>query len=153
MDSVRFIAPEEEARFAAFPELNLFFESRKKQDLSLSEQLTNLTLYRQYIYSYLLRSPKILNPEKGVELMVRYLQPTQYGLPVEVYCFTVTKVWAEYEGIISDVVDFMIASMPIFGLRPYQVVANEADDNHKIITPEHRSTPKIEQSSQANKVQ
>jgi miniconductance mechanosensitive channel len=50
----------------------------------------------------------------------RQLQPTAEGLPLEVYCFTDTVVWAEYEMIQSDIFDHLYAILPEFGLRSFQ---------------------------------
>ena len=53
-------------------------------------------------------------------LLVRHLQPTSDGLPVEVYCFTSTTVWAQYEDIQSDIFDHIYSIAPEFGLRVFQ---------------------------------
>ena len=52
--------------------------------------------------------------------MVRQLQSTAQGIPLEIYCFTRTTVWAEYERIQGDVFDYLLAVMPEFGLSVYQ---------------------------------
>jgi len=52
--------------------------------------------------------------------MVRQLQSTAQGIPLEIYCFTRTTVWAEYERIQGDVFDYLLAVMPEFGLSLYQ---------------------------------
>ena len=52
--------------------------------------------------------------------MVRQLQPTSDGLPIEIYCFTGTTAWAEYEAIQADIFDHLLAIMPHFGLRLFQ---------------------------------
>jgi len=53
-------------------------------------------------------------------LRVRQLTMTADGLPLEVYCFTSTTVWVEYEGIQSDIFDHLLAILPEFGLRVFQ---------------------------------
>lgn len=53
-------------------------------------------------------------------LLVRQMDPTPDGLPLEVYCFTNTTVWASYEQIQSDIFDHLYAVMPEFGLYPFQ---------------------------------
>jgi miniconductance mechanosensitive channel len=57
-------------------------------------------------------------------LMVRQLQSTAEGLPLEIYCFTKTTDWAEYEGIQADVFDHILSMTQEFGLRIFQ---NESD--------------------------
>ena len=52
--------------------------------------------------------------------MVRQLPPTPQGLPLEIYCFTGTTQWADYEGIQADIFDHLIAILPEFGLRLFQ---------------------------------
>ncbi len=54
-------------------------------------------------------------------LMVRQLRPTPQGLPLEMYCFTSDTRWVEYERIQSDLFDHIIAIIPEFGLRVFQV--------------------------------
>ena len=57
---------------------------------------------------------------KSMTLMVRQLQPTETGIPIQLYFFTDTVVWTEYEGIQSDVFDHVLAVIPEFGLRVFQ---------------------------------
>lgn len=52
--------------------------------------------------------------------MVRQLQPTAQGIPLEIYCFTRTTAWVDYERIQGDVFDYLLAVMPEFGLGAYQ---------------------------------
>ena len=53
-------------------------------------------------------------------LIVRTLEPTGEGVPVELYCFTATPAWVEYERIQGDIFDHLIALLPEFGLGLYQ---------------------------------
>ena len=53
-------------------------------------------------------------------LLVRQLPPGAEGLPIEIYCFTDTTAWAEYEDIQADIFDHLLAVAPEFGLRLYQ---------------------------------
>ena len=80
-------------------------------------RLTNIGTFRAYAYNYLKNHPKI---DKDATLMVRQLGPGPEGLPLEIYCFTNTTVWAVYEGIQSDIFDHLLAIVPEFGLRLYQ---------------------------------
>ncbi len=52
--------------------------------------------------------------------MVRQMEPTAQGVPLEIYCFTSTTVWAEYERIQGDIFDYLLAVLPEFGLGVYQ---------------------------------
>jgi small-conductance mechanosensitive channel len=62
---------------------------------------------------------------KDMTLMVRQLQPTETGLPMQLYFFTDTVVWVDYEGIQSDVFDHVLAVIPEFGLRVFQNPSGE----------------------------
>ncbi len=78
---------------------------------------TNLGIFRAYLLEYLRLHPKI---HKGMTFLVRHLQPTAQGLPIEIYVFSSDKVWANYEAIQADIFDHILAAVPEFGLRVFQ---------------------------------
>lgn len=78
---------------------------------------TNLGVFRAYLERYLSNEVPI---NKGMTMMVRQLQPTETGLPMELYFFTDTVVWVDYERIQSDVFDHVLAVIPEFDLRVFQ---------------------------------
>ena len=80
-------------------------------------RLTNAGTFRAYAYNYLKNHPRI---HDGMTLIVRQLPPGPEGLPLEIYCFTNTTVWADYEDIQSDIFDHLLAIVPEFGLRLFQ---------------------------------
>jgi len=80
-------------------------------------RLTNIGTFRAWLESWLRAHPHI---HKGMTLMVRQLAPGESGLPVEIYAFTNTTVWLEYENIQSDIFDHVFAVLPAFGLRVHQ---------------------------------
>ncbi len=82
---------------------------------------TNIGLYRKYIEEYLKSHPGI---HKGLSIMVRQLAPTEKGLPLELYCFTNTTVWAAYEGIMADIFDHLISTVPYFDLEIFEDISN-----------------------------
>ncbi len=82
-----------------------------------SRRITNLGTFRAYVERYLGSHPGI-NPD--MTLLVRQLQPTTEGLPLELYCFTRSTAWGVYEGVQSDIFDHLLAIMPAFGLRVFQ---------------------------------
>ena len=90
-------------------------------DLSATEvngrRQTNLGIFRAYLGHYLRSHPMI---NEDMTLLVRHLQPTAQGLPVEIYVFSNDKVWANYESIQADIFDHVLASLPEFDLRVYQ---------------------------------
>lgn len=62
-----------------------------------------------------------INLNQHMTLMVRQLEPGSNGIPLEIYAFTNTTSWVEYEGIQSDIFDHVLAIVPEFGLRLYQL--------------------------------
>ncbi|MCV9907246.1 mechanosensitive ion channel family protein [Brucella sp. HL-2] len=82
-----------------------------------TRRFTNIGTFRAYVETYLRNHPGV---HKGMTLLVRQMDPTPDGLPLEIYCFTNTTVWASYEQIQSDIFDHLYAVMPEFGLYPFQ---------------------------------
>ena len=82
-----------------------------------ARSLTNIGTFRAYIREYLKNHPKIAQEET---LLVRQLQPTENGIPVELYIFTTDNRWAYYEDIQSDIFDHLLSILPEFGLRAFQ---------------------------------
>ncbi len=80
-------------------------------------RLTNIGTFRAYVLAYLKANSGI---HHDMMLMVRTLQPTPEGVPLELYCFTNTVVWVDYEAIQGDIFDHLLAILPEFGLRPFQ---------------------------------
>mgnify|MGYP001809632762 FL=1 len=81
-------------------------------------RLTNLGTFRAYLQAYM-HSLGTINTD--MTIIIRYLQPEAFGLPCEIYCFTKTKDWAEYEGVQSDIFDHVFAVLPFFDLKAYQL--------------------------------
>ena len=81
-------------------------------------RMTNLGVFRQYLVSYLRTHPMV---NADLTLIVRQLQPTEHGVPLEVYAFSSDKDWTRYESIQSDIFDHIFAALPQFGLRAYQL--------------------------------
>ena len=80
-------------------------------------RLTNIGTFRAYVQAYL-KANHSIHPD--MTLMVRMLEPTTEGVPMELYCFANTVVWADYELIQSDIFDHLLAILPEFGLRVFQ---------------------------------
>jgi miniconductance mechanosensitive channel len=83
-----------------------------------ARRLTNLGTLRAYIEAYLRAHPRL--SDSGFTLMVRQLAPTSLGIPLELYCFTATTVWPEYEAIQADIFDHLLAMIPEFDLVVFQ---------------------------------
>lgn len=97
---------------------------RKLNDLDLpedllqeDEQLTNLGIFRRYLSVYLKRHPWV---NKDMNIVVRQLQPTETGIPVEIQAFSLHKEFAEFEKFQSELFEYLFAIMHQFELRVYQ---------------------------------
>lgn len=82
-----------------------------------ARRVTNIGTFRAYVVAYLRARTDIAD---GMTLIVRQLAPTPQGLPLEIYCFTGTTAWSDYEDIQSDIFDHLLAILPAFHLRPFQ---------------------------------
>jgi miniconductance mechanosensitive channel len=80
-------------------------------------RLTNIGIFRAYLQAYLHNKPEV-HPD--LTFLVRQLQPTATGLPIEIYVFSKNQAWAAYEGIQADIFDHVLAAVPLFDLRVFQ---------------------------------
>ena len=94
-----------------------------KVSVANARKLTNIGTFRAYCVAYLRANPKI---HQGMTLLVRQMDPTDRGLPLEIYCFTNDTAWENYEAIQSDLFDHLLAIMPEFGLSCFQVTSAAA---------------------------
>lgn len=128
--SVKFCTQEMLERFKQIERLHPYLENKcediaeynKSNNIDTSNiingrQQTNLGVYRAYITAYLRSNPNI---NQHMTEMVRQLQPTEFGIPLEVYAFSNEKDWIRYEEIQSDIFDHIIAAAPLFELKIYQ---------------------------------
>lgn len=132
--SIHFLSPEELDRCKRFllleeylggKEGDLAKYNQELKGLSVQERdaavnmrrLTNIGTFRAYTWRYLNQHPQI---RKDMTLLVRQLQPGPQGLPIELYCFTNTTAWNDYEDIQADIFDHLMAIVPEFGLRLFQ---------------------------------
>lgn len=89
------------------------------KSLSLNgRNMTNLGLFRKYIMQYLLDHPGL---NKNMHIMCRQLQSTAHGVPLEIYVFSSDKRWANYEYIMSDIFDHIMASVIYFDLEIFEL--------------------------------
>ena len=97
-------------------EINTFnnLNSIDKSLLINGRNLTNIGVFRKYMESFIEQHSAI---NKDMMIMVRQLQPSAHGLPIEIYSFSSDKRWANYEYIIADIFDHMIASVNDFDLE------------------------------------
>ncbi len=128
--SVRFLDDEMIERLKKIDILKPYLEAKEKELSEYHEEneidttepmngrrLTNIGTFRAYVALYLKHHPRV---NEDMTLLVRQLAPTTQGLPLQIYAFTDTTAWGEYEGIQGDIFDHLMASSPEFGLRVFQ---------------------------------
>jgi len=132
ISTVRFLTDEEIERFRQFDPLRDYME-RKLTELAShavqnapepgiapdARRLTNIGTFRAYVWAYLERRPDL--DTESMTFLVRQLAPGPNGLPLEVYAFAKDTSFAGYEGIQADVFDHILAMVPEFGLRTFQI--------------------------------
>ena len=89
------------------------------------EVVTNLDLFMRAVNNFLMHHPRV-NP--NMTIMVRQLQPSQWGLPIEVYCFSADVNWIPYENLQTEIISYVVALAPLFGLKMYQAPSGKDFD-------------------------
>ncbi len=130
MSSVKFCTPEMLEKFKKFQSVSAYVEKRDKEIAAYNEEYkidnsvlvngrrqTNLGIFRAYMKQYLRNKPEI---NADMTFLVRQLQPTEFGIPIEIYVFSRIQEWAKYEDIQSDIFDHIIAAVPHFDLQIFQ---------------------------------
>ena len=127
---VRFLRDEEEQRLTQVHLLTDYIGRKQAELKSWNEaqgnvaelsanrrRMTNLGTFRAYALAYLKSHPEI---QPNMTCMVRQMQTTAQGVPLEIYCFNRTTAWSDYELIQGDIFDYLLAVLPEFGLSLYQ---------------------------------
>jgi miniconductance mechanosensitive channel len=130
MKSVVFLDQEQIEKFRKYHLLADYITAKEKEiaeynrSLELDDsivtngrRMTNLGTFRAYLENYLHNHPKI---HQEMTFLVRHLQPTDKGLPLEIYVFSKDQAWTNYEALQADIFDHILAIMPQFGLRVFQ---------------------------------
>lgn len=133
MNSVTFCTPEMLQRFRKISLITDYIDGKEEElqlfnkDHTLDSSITvngrrqtNLGVFRNYLVRYL-RSLAGVNQD--LTCMVRHLQPTEKGIPIELYFFSSDKTWVNYEGLQADVFDHVLAIVPEFELNVFQNVS------------------------------
>jgi miniconductance mechanosensitive channel len=129
--SIRFIKEDELEYFRQIELVTSYIDHRQKDInkhnarnkvnkacLINGRNLTNAGLFRKYIEVYLQRNT---GTNKNMHIMVRQLAPSEHGLPIEIYTFSNSVVWNEYEHIMADIFDHVIAAAPFFKLQIFEL--------------------------------
>jgi len=130
LSTIRFLTDEEVERWSRFQPLASYMAHKQNvieewnEDLAPEagliqdpRRLTNIGTFRAYVSAYLRRQPDI---DTTMTFLVRQLEPTPRGLPLEIYVFSSDTRWAWYEGIQADIFDHLLAMVPEFGLKVFQ---------------------------------
>ena len=134
LDSVKYLTVNEVDDLKKIELISLYIEDRQskiegynmeheinKEVLLNGRNLTNLGVFRKYIESYLEQHSGI---NKDMMIMARQLDPTSQGIPLEIYAFSGDKRWQNYEYIMADIFDHLIAAVPYFNLELFELPSN-----------------------------
>ena len=130
VSSVRFCSAEMLDRFARIQFITDYLKNKSEEltaynqaggidtsSLVNGRHLTNIGTFRAYIEAYLRAHPMISNE---LTFLVRQLKPGAQGVPIEIYVFTTTTNWLDYERIQADIFDHLLAAATEFDLRLFQ---------------------------------
>lgn len=130
LNTIRFCTPEMIEKYKTYSLITDFVNKREEEIVEYNKanridtsciingrQQTNLGIYRAYLTAYLKNNPKL---NHNMTMMVRQLQPTEFGVPIQIYTFSIVKDWVEYEKIQSDIFDHILAATELFDLKVYQ---------------------------------
>ncbi len=128
--TVRFLTDGERERLHGFFLLDDYLTAKEREiaewnrtltdhgkDPVNTRRITNLGTFRAYVNQYLEHHPGV---NHDMITLVRQLDPTPEGIPLEIWCFTATTVWNAYEATQADIFDHLLAILPEFGLRVFQ---------------------------------
>lgn len=128
--SIQFVDPKMREKFKNYNLITEYVGERQQEieqfnkdnlintsELINGRRMTNIGVFRNYVIAYLENHPKI---NHDMTLLVRQLEMEDRGLPLEIYCFTNTIKWGEYEEIQADIFDHLLASASFFGLDIFQ---------------------------------
>lgn len=129
--SIRFLSETDLEEFEKIQLIAPYLKTRNEQinsyntsnninkDLAINgRNLTNIGVFRKYVNDYLENHSAI---NKGMTLMVRQLPPTPQGIPIEIYAFSSDKRWENYEYVMADIFDHLLAALPYFHLQVYEI--------------------------------
>jgi len=141
MKSVGFLDHEQIEKFSKYHLLKDYISKKEKEitdynkankldedTVTNGRKMTNLGTFRVYLENYLHNHPKI---NQDMTFLIRHLQPSEKGIPVEIYVFSNDQAWANYEAIQADIFDHILAILPEFGLSVFQNPTG--DDFQKLV--------------------
>jgi miniconductance mechanosensitive channel len=105
-----------------------------KASMVNGRRMTNIGIFRAYVLNYLQQNPNI---NHDMTCMVRQLEATEKGVPLEIYCFSKIKAWVDYERIQSDLFDHILAAVHQFDLEIFENPAGSDWHQLKIKTEQN----------------
>jgi miniconductance mechanosensitive channel len=133
-NSIKFLSETDVDKLKNIQLLTAYLETRQEKISKYNEEqaidksllingknLTNIGVFRKYIESYVENHSAI---NSDMSIMVRQLAPTTQGIPLEIYAFSNDKVWKNYEYIIADIFDHVLATIPYFDLELFELPNN-----------------------------
>lgn len=130
MKSIKFCSPEMIERFKKIDVLGDYIEKKQAEidednqkrrantaEMINGRRMTNIGVFRAYVTAYLKEHPMI---HDEMTFLVRQLQSTDKGVPIEIYVFSKDQAWANYEAIQADIFDHLMAAVDFFDLAIYQ---------------------------------
>ena len=138
LNSVKYLSKTDLENYSKIDIISTYIENRSQKidnynidnsvDKSLllnGRNLTNIGLFRKYAETYLQNHSAI---NKDMMIMARQLAPTPQGIPIEIYAFSTDKRWENYEYIMADIFDHLIAAVPYFELELFELPNNGSFD-------------------------
>ncbi|AIZ42935.1 mechanosensitive ion channel family protein [Cellulophaga baltica] len=136
LDSIKYLAKEEIEQLKKIESITTYLETRQedidtyntnhninKELLLNGRNLTNIGVFRKYIETHIENHSGI---NKDMMIMVRQLAPEAHGIPLEIYAFSSDKRWQNYEYIMADIFDHIIAAVPYFHLELFELPSNSS---------------------------
>lgn len=130
LDTIKFCTPEMLERYRKFQLITKYIDDKeseieefnKKNEIDTStlvngRRQTNIGVFREYLLEYLKQNP---NLNHNLTLLVRQRDPTEFGVPLQIYCFSAKTDWISYETIQNDIFDHIYAVINQFDLNVYQ---------------------------------
>jgi miniconductance mechanosensitive channel len=134
LNSIKYLSKDEVDRYKEIDLISTYLDKRQSDILEFNSEnnvnknlllngrnLTNIGVFRKYLESYVEQHSAI---NKDMMIMARQLAPSTQGIPLEIYAFSSDKRWENYEYIMSDIFDHLIAAVPYFDLEIFELPNN-----------------------------
>ncbi|MDG5798834.1 mechanosensitive ion channel [Marinilabiliaceae bacterium ANBcel2] len=133
--SVKFCTNEMIEKYKKIEHLNSYINSKQKEiedynkkynvDSSVlvnGRRMTNLGVFRKYLENYIIRHPRL---NTDMIYLIRHLQPSEKGVPLEIYVFSKEQAWVRYEEVQADLFDHVLAVISEFDLKVFQLPSGD----------------------------